>query len=145
MCIPPALQIAHLGKLVFPNRSRPISTYLESTRPNLTYLDHHFCFFCGYLLICASVSCMILSGHDSVLGSCHIFRVFGCFLPRWKKFWISLFGRGSRRSSLGFRHNSDLRLTALICGSDPNVSTIQRLALDARHSTTRLPFSAFRS
>src|SRR6476619_4513659 len=25
---------------------------------------------------------MILSGHDSVLGSCQIFRVFGCFLPR---------------------------------------------------------------
>ena len=40
-------------KFVFPNRSRPISTRLESSRPNLTYLDHHFSFFsavnCGYL------------------------------------------------------------------------------------------------
>src|SRR6185436_10172434 len=90
---------------------------------------------------------MILSGHDSVLGSCHIFRVFGCFLPRWKKFWISLFGRGSRRSSLGFRHNSDLRLTAVNCAylrfrpqclNDSTIGT-RRSALDYSTSLFRLP------
>ena len=76
-------------KFVFPNRSRLCSNAFLRV-PFATLCKEKFTAACAYLrlsaVICGSVSCMILSGHDSVLGSCQIFRVFGCFLPRLKYF-----------------------------------------------------------